>query len=479
MPSILGRMLNYLLTPLYTYNLFPAEYGVVTEMYAYASVLGILLTYGMETTFFRYFNSEEDKPTVFSTGMTSLCLSGIAFLGLVWLFSPQIGSALAHNDTAMSVAYSRYAMWFAAIVVLDAFTALPFALLRATNRPYHFATVKSVNIGTNILLNLFFILVIPNLHLYNTFFEDLSMVDGIFISNLMASVVTLFLLLPVGRFQPKLFNKELWLKMMRYGLPVLVMGLAGMINETFDRILLKWMLPLPYDEVMHQIGVYGACYKLSIIMTICIQAYRFAAEPFFFARFKEEGSLQVYAVVMNYFVAATTFVLLSTLLFMDQIQYFIGSKGSLFLEGLHVVPILLVANLFLGIYYNLSVWFKLTDRTLLGAVISIGGAILTLIINYMLIPVMGYTGSAIATLACYGSMMIASFLWGQKVFPIPYQLGKVALLALPAIVLPTVNFLLPPIHPALLFVIHIAMMIKYFFYAWYILQRTKTPIASN
>jgi O-antigen/teichoic acid export membrane protein len=441
LPSILGRFLNYLLTPLYTYHLLPSEYGVVTEMYAYASFLGVLLTYGMETAFFRFFNSEEHKTKVYSTAMVSLLCSTVIFIILAFLFQWPLAALLANKGGLTMVNnYAIYLCWFAIIVAIDAITAIPFARLRAENKALKFAVVRLVNLSTNIFFNLFFILGVPFLirhHIASEILLPISqvpLVSYIFISNLLSSGLTLLLLLPESRFSAKLADAELLRKMLRYGLPILVMGLAGMVNDTFDRILLKWLLPLSPERTMHEIGVYGACYKLSIIMTICIQAFRFAAEPFFFARYKEKGSEQVYAEVMKFFVLGCSLVFLITMLYLDLIKFFIGSANSSFLEGLAVVPILLLANMCLGIYYNLSIWFKLTDRTTSGALISIFGAVLTLGLNMLLIPTLGYMGSAYTTLICYASMMVISFFWGRKYFPIPYQLGKIAFFLLSALV---------------------------------------------
>lgn len=429
--SIVGRMLSYLLTPLYTYNLIPKEYGVVTEMYAYSSFLSILLTYGMETAFFRFYAGEQNKKSVFATAMFSLLSSSLLFLVLAWLFRWPLAQYLNGSGSGeMAESYALYLLWFALIVVIDAITAIPFARLRATNRPVRFALIKSLNIFSYVFFNLFFILGIPhlqesgNLPWLTANLGQYKLVNYIFISNLISSGLTLLLLLPELGFSVKDIEKTLWNKMIRYALPILIMGLAGMVNETFDRVLLKYLLPLPYDEKMHQVGVYGACYKLSIIMSICVQAFRYAAEPFFFNRYKEGGGRKIYAQVMTYFVFGCSLVFLGTMLYMDAIQYFIGRSGSQFLEGLPIVPYLLLANLCLGVYYNLGIWFKLTDKTLFGSYISIFGAALTLVLNFILIPWLGYMGAAYTTLICYFSMMVVSYFWGQNYFPIEYDLGK-------------------------------------------------------
>lgn len=429
--SIVGRMLGYLLTPLYTYNLIPKEYGVVTEMYAYVTFLGILLTYGMETAFFRFYVGENNKKSVFATALVSLFSSSFLFLLLIWAFRIPLANFLnGAGSPEMAASYALYIVWFAWIVAIDAVTAIPFARLRATNRPIRFAIIKLVNIFSYVFFNLFFILGIPYLKAQGffpwltEFLGQEKLVNFIFLSNLISSSLTLVMLLPELGFSLKDVDKVLWNRMLKYAIPILVMGLAGMVNETFDRIMMKYLLPLPADEIMHQIGVYGACYKLSIIMSICVQAFRYAAEPFFFSRHKEGGGRKIYAQVMTYFVFGCCLVFLGTMLYMDAIQYFIGKTGSQFLEGLPIVPYLLLANLCLGVYYNLGIWFKLTDRTLYGSYISIFGAVLTLVLNFVLIPLLGYLGAAYTTLVCYAAMMVVSYLWGQKHFPIEYDLGK-------------------------------------------------------
>lgn len=429
--SIVGRLLSYLLTPLYTYNLIPSEYGVVTEMYAYVTFLGIILTYGMETAFFRFYTGESNKKSVFATSLVSLLSTSFLFLLLIWAFRIPLATILnGSGNPEMAAAYASYIVWFAWIVSIDAITAIPFARLRANNRPIRFAMIKLVNIFSYVFFNLFFILGIPYLksHGYLTwltgFFEQEKLVNFIFLSNLISSSLTLFMLLPELRFSFKDFDQLLWNRMIKYAIPILIMGLAGMVNETFDRIMMKYLLPLPAEDIMHQIGVYGACYKLSIIMSICVQAFRYAAEPFFFSRHQEGGGRKIYAQVMTYFVFGCCLVFLGTMLYMDAIKFFIGKTGSQFLEGLLVVPYLLMANLCLGVYYNLAIWFKLTDRPIYGSYMSIFGAILTLFLNWIWIPQLGYLGASYTTLVCYGAMMLISYAWGQKHFPIEYDLGK-------------------------------------------------------
>ncbi len=424
LPTIVGRLLNYLLVPLYTNVFSPSEYGVVTELYAYVSFLGVLLTYGMETALFRFSENKEDKDQVFSTSLISIFTTSFIFLVAVILFLKPIASGMQYE------AHPEYILWFAIIIVLDAVTAIPFAKLRQANRPKAFALVKSTNIFLNIVFNLFFIVFCSRVYSHpdSSFYPIVSKiytpaigVGYIFISNLLASIATLLMLLP-GLLNVKYkLDKVLLKKILIYSIPLLVAGLAGMVNETMDRILLKYLLPIGSD-VMAQIGIYGACYKVSIIMTIFIQTFRYAAEPFFFAEEKNKNAGEIYANVMKYFVIACCLIFLGTLLYMDIVQYFVGEK---FREGLFIVPILLMANLCLGVFFNLSIWYKLSGQTKFGAYLTIFGAIVTLVCNYFWIPRYGYAGAAWATLACYASIMVVSYFIGQRYYFIQYDLKRI------------------------------------------------------
>jgi len=416
--SILGRFLNYLLVPLYTYNLPANEYGVVTELYAYVSFLIIILTYGMETGFFRFSESEKNPDKVYSTTLISLFATSASFIFFISIFYGKIADVIGYQQ------HPEYILWFGIIIGLDAFSSIPFARLRQQNKAVRFATIKFINIIVNVGLNLFFIKLCPYLIDKNPdswvtmFYGGHITVAYIFISNLIASSITIILLLP-DIFRIKIsFDKRLLKRILIYSLPLLIAGLAGMVNETLDRILLKIFLPHNVD-VMYQIGIYGANYKIAILMTLFIQMFRYAAEPFFFAQAKEKDSKQTYALVMKYFILFGLFIFLFVMLYIDIIKYFIGKSYH---EGLKIVPIILLANLFLGIVYNLSVWFKLTNKTKYGAVIAVSGAVITIVLNIILIPKIGYMGSAWATFACYFAMMILSYFLGQKHFKVKYNL---------------------------------------------------------
>lgn len=419
--SIIGRLLAYLLVPIYTRVFIPAEYGIVNEMYAYVSLLIVVLTYGFETGFFRFSEKEADKNKVYSTSLISLITTSSLFVFFAIIFSQPIADILRYPHN------SEYVIWFALIIALDAVSAIPFAKLRAQNKAKRFATIKIINIVANILLNLFFILLCPYLKKHAIFESAIDLVykgrigvGYVFISNLISSALTIVLLLPeILKIKYK-FDFALWKRLMRYSLPLLVVGFAGIINETMDRIFLKYLLP--ENIALSQVGIYGACYKISIIITLFIQSFRFAADPFFFSQAKHENAKQVYADVMKYFVIICAFIFLCVMLYIDVVKYFVGEK---YYEGLPVVPILLLANMCLGIYYNLSIWYKLTDKTSFGAYISIIGAIVTIVLNVWWIPLIGFMGSAWATFICYASMMIISFFYGQKHYHINYNIVRI------------------------------------------------------
>jgi O-antigen/teichoic acid export membrane protein len=430
-PSILGRILGYLLIPLYTRVFLPEEYGTVSVLYSYVSFLMVILTYGMETAFFRFNEKEGDKEKVFSTGMISLLFSSVVFLLLVSIYAGPLAKLIDYAD------HKEYVIWFGWILALDAISSMPFARLRAQNKPRRFATIRMTGILINIVLNLFFILLCPYI-LKNTGNSIITTlitiiyrpdwgIEYIFISNLIASSITLLLLFPeISATKWKIYP-SLWKKMLVYAFPLLFAGMAGIVNETFDRLLLRYLLPK--DIATYQVGIYAACYKISILMTIFIQAYRYAAEPFFFAQAKEKDAKLVYARIMDYFIITVSLIFLVTMLYLDDFIMPI-LVGKNYWAGRGVIPVLMLANLFLGVYYNLSIWYKLTGKTIWGAWLSVIGAVITLILNFWWIPlssdhlVYGYYGSAWATFICYAAMMILSYFIGQKYFPVKYNLLK-------------------------------------------------------
>lgn len=421
--SIFGRFLNYLMVPLYTYYFSPAEYGVVSEFYAYAGFFSVLLLFGFETGYFRFRNKEiPERDTTYSTALIFLVCINVGFFLLIKFVDQPLSTALHYAD------HPEYVLWFAAILTLDAVSAIPFARLRAEDRALRFAGIKVTEILVVVLLSLFFIVYCPMVYqedpgswVYRIYSPDVG-VGYIFIANLAASAFKFLLLAPQLKGIAWGFDRALFRRMIRYSLPMVVIGFAGIVNEMIDRILLKYLLPYDWQTNMKMLGIYSACYKLSILMSLFIQAFRYAAEPFFFAYSDNSDARNIYAEVLKYFVIFCVFIFLLVTLYINFFQYFIGEE---FRAGLSVVPILLLANLFLGIYVNLSIWYKLTDRTLMGAFVSLSGALLTIGLNIWWIPVLGYMGSAWATLACYGFMVIASYLLGRKYYPVNYDLKRI------------------------------------------------------
>jgi len=416
--TILGRLVNYLLVPLQVRVFNPAEYGVVGELYAYVTFLIVVLTYGLETGFFRFSQDEDKKEKVFSTAFISICITSIIFMFGMSAFAQPIANTIRYPT------HPEYIIYFALILGLDAIASIPFALLRQQSRPIKFAIVKNINIFSNILLNVYFLLLCPYLlkgsHITLPFYDPSVGVGYVFISNLVSSIITIPLLFKEILQIKKGFDPVLWRKMIIYGLPLLVVGLGGMVNETLDRAIMKYLLPAGNDS-MAQLGIYSANYKLSILITLFIQAFRYAAEPFFFSHAKSTDKRTIYAQVMDYFVIVCLGIFLLVTLFIDVFKYFIDKP---YYEGLKIVPVLLLANVCLGIYYNLSIWYKLSDQTNKGALISMIGAGITIVLNILWIPVFGYVGSAWATFICYFSMMVICYFMGMKYYPITYHVKR-------------------------------------------------------
>ena len=415
---MIPRFLNYLLVPLHTRVLEAGEYGVNTEWYTYMTFLVILLVYGMETGFFS-FSRTTDKNKVYGTAFLSIFTTSALFITLVVIFSGPIAQWMDYAG------HREYIVWFAWILGLDAMTAIPFARFRLDNQPLRFAFYKLTNVIINVLFNIFFLWVCPQ-------FTDVAWIKAIyrpevgvgyiFLSNLIASVVTIVLLLP-EIFRHKIcFDFDLWKRVVAYSLPLMAAGMAGNINEAIDRVLLKYRLSesaLP----MEQLGIYGANIKIAVLMTLFIQMFRYAAEPFFFSNAQEKDSRKTIAGVMKYFILFCLFIFLGVTFYMDIIKYFIDPK---LWEGLGVVPVMLLAYMCLGIYYNLSIWFKLNNQTHYGLLIASIGAVISIAGNWLLIPVWGYHASAWMHLVCYLVMIVITWWLGRRHYPIPYPLKRIA-----------------------------------------------------
>ena len=434
--TVLPRMLSFLLVRLHTDESVlksVADYGDVSLIFSYFVLFNVILAYGMETAFFRFFNKESDKDKVVGTSTISLMLTSLGFFVIALVFQNQIAKLID-----IKVEYINLVIW---ILLLDALVIIPFAWLRANSKPMKYALIKILNVVINLGLNLFLLLWLKDLVIDSLVFESIYKpnfeINYIFIANLVASAFTLLLMLPFYFKVKFTFNKVLWKQMMRYAFPVLIAGVAFSINETFDRILLDKLLP--EDIAKTEIGMYSACYKLALFMMLFATAYRLGVEPFFFSHAKSENPKKNFALILEYFVIFGAVILLVIIVFVDILKViFIGNEA--YWEAMWIVPIILLANFCLGIYHNLSVWYKITDRTKFGAYISVFGALLTLGLNFWLIPIISYKGSAIATLTAYASMMLLSYYFGRKYYPIPYNLKKIGMYFLLSVTLSMLSF---------------------------------------
>jgi O-antigen/teichoic acid export membrane protein len=433
--SIVGRFLNWCLVPMYTYLFAANEYGIVTNIYAYVALALVILTYGMETGFFRFANHERwtDPQEVYSTGLISLATSSLLFIIAGCLISPELAALL---DCGAHPSF----VWMMVITVgVDAFTALPFAYLRYQKRPLRFATLKLLNIGLNIGLNIFFVLLCPWIwktapQTISWFYNPTFGIGYIFLANLISSLVVLLLLYPELTKVRYRFNGQLLKEMLLYSYPILILGIAGIMNQTLDKILYP-MLISDKVEAMTGLGIYGANYKIAIVMVMFTQAFRFAYEPFIFAQNKEvkgDDKNASYVQAMNWFVVFGLFIFLGVMFYLPVLRYFISPQ---YFVGLKVVPIIMMAEFFAGIFFNLSLWYKLSDQTIWGTWFSLMGLVVTVALNVAFVPTFGYIACAWAAFGCYGIMMLASYLVGQKKYPINYELGKLALYFIVALAL--------------------------------------------
>lgn len=422
--------------PLYTSEAVlanPSEYGKVSVIFSYFVLFNVILAYGMETAFFRFFNKEDDKEKVIGTSTISLVVSSLGFFIIAMLFQHQISSYID-----IDVKYINLVIW---ILLLDALVIIPFAWLRAKEKPMRYAIIKIFNVAVNIGFNLFFLLALKDLAQNGGVFESIYVpnfeISYIFIANLIASAFTLFIMLSFYVRLKYSFNINLWKQMIRYAIPVLIAGVAFSINETFDRILLKELLPV--DVAENDIGMYSACYKLALFMTLFATAYRLGIEPYFFSHAQTKNPQKNYANILEFFVAFGSIILLTVVVFADLLKPII-IRSEAYWEAMWIVPIILLANFCLGIYHNLSVWYKITDRTKFGAYISVIGAIVTLVINFVFIEAYSYKASAVATLVAYSTMMLLSYYFGRKYYPIPYNLKKIGLYLIISIGLSALSF---------------------------------------
>lgn len=442
--TVVPRMFSFILTPLYTSPgvMDTGKYAQVSINFAWLVFFQVVLAYGMETAFFRFYNTENKKEVV-STTTISLFWSSVAFLVVALVFRGTLAWLLKIDEE-----YINFIIW---VLALDALTIAPFAKLRADGRPIYFASVKIGSVAFNVALNFFFLWYLPNWakdypeSIWNSIYIEGFEVGYVFMANVMSSLATLLFLLPHYLKLSWHFYTELWKKMMHYSLPVMVAGIAFAINEVFDRPLLAY-LNVPDD----QIGQYSACYRLALFMTLFTTAFRMGIEPFFFSHAGKENARETYAMITKYFVIFGSVILLAVIAFAD-IFKLVLIRDPKFWDGMRAVPLIILANFCLGIYTNLSVWYKLSDKTKMGAYISGIGAIITLLFNFALIPIWGYMGSAIATVAAYGAMMLISYFIGAKYYPIPYDVKGMGTYLGLSILLSALSFYVPVLRQTYIF----------------------------
>ncbi len=420
--TIAARFINYLLTPYLTGVLLVADYGKMNLVYAAIPLLNVIFTYGFETAYFRFAQRKEFETSIYSTASISLIASTALLTALLWIFQGTLANFAGLPNYPLLIQMSI------GIIAIDTICTLPFARLRQQGRPVYFAFVRIAGILINIGATVFLLSFLPKLateeptHWFNYFYDpELNPVHYIVLANLIQAIVTLLLLSgQIGAIQLK-FDKKLWREMFVYAMPLVIAGMGGMINETFDRLMLKWWLPGDANFKEEQVGIYSACYKLAILISLFIQAFRMGAEPFFFKQAEGLNPQRTYARVMKFFVITVSVMFLVVGLFLPIWKWFINER---YWAGLSVVPILLLANIFLGIYYNLSIWYKLGNKTKAGAYITLIGAAITFLINWFFIPTFSYVACAWATFLCYGTMMAISYNWGQKEYKVPYATKK-------------------------------------------------------
>jgi O-antigen/teichoic acid export membrane protein len=419
--NVLPRFINYIFSFVLTYIFKePAALSPNAVFFGYISFFNIIFTYGMETAFFNFVNKTENKDRVYSTALISILSSSVFLSALLILFSDSLATLMKEPG------HGNFVRWCVLVVATDAVMAIPLAKLRLNNQAKKFATINIIKVLLIVGINIFIFIVCKrafesgeNSVLANLYDPEIG-IGYAFIANLLANIFCIALLSVEFKTMTYVFDKALWIKMFSYSWPLLILGLAGMVNETFDRIVLKYLLPENIAD--HQVGIYSNCYKIAMLMSIFTQAFKYAAEPFFFNSVKNKNSQKTNALVMKYYILFCLFLFLGTMMNLPWIKFAVSEKYRV---GLAVVPILLIANLCVGVYFNLSIWYKLTGRTKFGATITIIGAIITLIINFLFIPKYGYMACAWATLASYATMMVISYITGQKYYPIKYNLRSV------------------------------------------------------
>ena len=423
-PTIANRFLGYLMNLSLPFIFKqPGTTADLTQVYAIIPFLNVLFTYGMETAYFR-FSQEEKRRHLYSTLSFSIFFTTILFSICLYFFRTDI-SNLAGLDQ-----HPQYVMWMCWILFFDTLATLPFARLRQEGRPRKYAFVRVAGIVMTIFVVVLFLGIFPRYlqthpnSVIRLIYIDTDPISFYLLGNVCGSIFTFLLLWKEFRDLRLEFDIALWKRVMRYSYPLIIVGLGGMVNDMLSRLVYRHVVDLPRAEADKELGVFGNLYRLAVMVTVMIQAFRMAAEPFFFNRSKEENAQQIYARVMKFFVIACCFMFLFIGLYRDVLQWVITRKSREWGEGMYIVPILAMGNIFLGIYYNLSIWYKLTSKNMYGAVITFTGAVITIVINILLIPRLHYLGAALATFSCYLFMMITSYIYGQKYYPVPYAKKK-------------------------------------------------------
>ena len=449
MSSIIGKFLNWLLVPLYTYVLQQqSDYGIVTNLYAWTALLLVILTYGMETGFFRFANKEGIHPkTVYSTSLIALFSTSALFAILCAIYSQPIANALGYPT------HTEFITLLAIVVAMDAFASIPFAYLRYTKRALPFAALKLLFVFLNIALNIFFLVICPKIQewaIIGAWYNASYGVGYVFVANIIATAIQTLCLLPyiiegfkksdtseANTLPQTYFSWDILKQMLRYSLPLLVLGVCGIMNQTLDRIL----FPFFYQgaDAQTQLGIYGACFKVAMVMMMFTQAFRYAYEPFVFAKHKDKQSVEAYADAMKYYIIFSYMILLGMIFYLDLLKFIIAPS---YWEGLKIVPIVLWAYVFQGVYFNLSFWYKLTDKTQWGAYFSMIGVVITIAIQVLFVPRIGYMASALSGAICYFIIMVLSYLIGRKYLTIPYDLKSIGIYTLMTIALLGIYYLL-------------------------------------
>jgi O-antigen/teichoic acid export membrane protein len=470
--SIAARFISYLLTPLLTYSSFvkTADFGRQSLLYSAIPVLSVIFTYGFETAYFRFSGREEYKKRIYSTSFLSIFVSTILLSLVLWQFRTPFEKITGFTDVPLIIQLTIF------IIAIDTLSRIPFAKLRQEDRPMKYAFVNITGILCNILLVWFFVNYCPAKYEQNPnswvslfFNPDRNPIVYVVLANLIQSILTLLLLSKEIRMVKLQFDTRLWKEMMVYALPLLIVGLGGIVNETFDRLMLKAWLPGTEIYREEQVGIYNACYKLSLLITLFIQAFRMGAEPFFFKQAEGQNPQRTYARVMKFFVIVITFMFLAVSLFLPVWEKLIGPQYRV---GVKIVPILLLANMFLGIYYNLTIWFKLSNKTIAGTYITLTGTAITLAFNYFLIPHIGYMAGAWATFLCYGTMMVICYQWGQKEYRIPYATKKLMAYIVIVVLLFFLHKGITLLYPKIWFQLILGLLLSGA-YGWFILQVEK------